>query len=44
MKLTKTDKSYLWINESNINVKKIYNLFGYKADGLKDYTFTKKNI
>lgn len=34
-------KSTLWVNETNISAKRIYEMLGYKYDGLKDYTFLK---
>ena len=35
------NKTYLWINCNNLKVIKMYQLMGYKEDGLKDFTFTK---
>ena len=34
-------KSTLWVNETNISAKRIYEMLGYKYDGLKDFTFLK---
>jgi hypothetical protein len=42
MKTKSIEKSYLWINSNNVAVKQIYQIFGYKPDGLKDYTFVKQ--
>jgi hypothetical protein len=42
MKDKNIEKSYLWLNSENTTVKQIYQMFRYKPDGLKDYTFTKK--
>ena len=36
-------KAYLWVRSTNIRPKKIYETFGFKCDGLKDYTYTKQH-
>ncbi|MDR3339757.1 MAG: hypothetical protein LBT25_06670 [Candidatus Symbiothrix sp.] len=35
-------QSAIWVNINNQKMKKIYQILGYKPDGLKDYTFIKQ--
>lgn len=34
-------RSTLWVNETNISAKSIYEMMGFQKDGLKDYIFVK---
>lgn len=42
LKEKQIERSYLWVNSNNIEVKNIYYKLGYSNSGLVDYTYVKK--
>jgi hypothetical protein len=44
MRSLNINRSYIWTNCNNIKTIKLYQFLGYKEDGLKDYTYTKRPL